>query len=54
MLMTIVETPIIPILFRQEVMPVNNRIKYYDYAHNPADNFGWYTVEVTADTPVSE
>lgn len=48
------EAPIIPTLFRQEVMPVNNRVKHYDYAHNPADNFGWYAVEVTADAPVSE
>ncbi|SPT60984.1 Oligopeptide-binding protein AppA precursor [Aerococcus viridans] len=48
------EAPVIPTLFRQEVMPVNNRVKHYDYAHNPADDFGWHTVEVTADAPVSE
>jgi len=48
------EAPVIPTLFRQQVMPVNNRVKHYDYAHNPADDFGWHTVEVTADAPVSE
>lgn len=48
------EAPVIPTLFRQEVMPVNNRVKHYDYANNPADDFGWHTVEVTADAPVSE
>lgn len=48
------EAPVIPTLFRKEVMPVNNRVKHYDYAHNPADDFGWHTVEVTADAPVSE
>lgn len=48
------EAPVIPTLFRQQVMPVNNRVKHFDYAHNPADDFGWHTVEVTADAPVSE
>ncbi|MGH2118466.1 oligopeptide ABC transporter substrate-binding protein [Aerococcus sp. L_32] len=48
------EAPVIPTLFRQEVMPVNNRVKHFDYANNPADDFGWHTVEVTADAPVSE
>lgn len=48
------EAPVIPTLFRQEVMPINNRVKHFDYAHNPADDFGWHTVEVTADAPVSE
>ncbi len=48
------EAPVIPTLVRQEVMPVNNRVKHYDYANNPADDFGWHTVEVTADAPVSE
>lgn len=48
------EAPVIPTLFRQQVMPINNRVKHFDYAHNPADDFGWHTVEVTADAPVSE
>lgn len=48
------EAPVIPTLFRQEVMPVNNRVKHFDYANNPADDFGWHAVEVTADAPVSE
>lgn len=48
------EIPAIPTLFRQLTLPVNNRVKHYDFAHDPAEDFGWHTVQVTAEEPVTE
>jgi len=48
------EAPVIPTLFRTEVLPVNNRVKHYDFGYDAPADFGWHSVELTADAPVAE
>lgn len=46
------EAPVIPTLFRNEILPVNNRVKNYDWTYG--SNFGWNTIGVTADAPLKK
>lgn len=48
------EAPVIPTLYRQEAFPVNNRVKFYDHAYDRDPDFGWQSIELTADQPVKE
>ncbi|MBM6613676.1 oligopeptide ABC transporter substrate-binding protein [Desemzia sp. RIT804] len=48
------EAPIIPTLFRNEVLPVNNRVAHYDWGYDADPEFGWHAVGVTQDEAVTE
>lgn len=48
------EAPIIPTLFRNATLPVNNRVKNYEWGYDAPDTFGWHTVGVTAEAPLTE
>lgn len=48
------EAPIIPTLFRNEVLPVNNRVKNYDWGYDADPDFGWHEVGVTQEEAVTE
>ena len=44
------EAPVVPTLFRQELVSVNNRVKHYDF--KVGSTFDLSEVELTADQPV--
>ena len=44
------EAPVIPTLFRNELISVNNRVKHYDF--KVGSTFDLSEVELTADQPV--
>ncbi|MER1954239.1 oligopeptide ABC transporter substrate-binding protein [Desemzia incerta] len=48
------EAPIIPTLFRNEVMPVNDRVSNYDWGYDADPSFGWHAVGVTQDEAITE
>lgn len=43
---------IIPVYFRKEIMPVNKRVKGYNFSYDPNVGTGWEEVELTADQPL--
>ena len=42
--------PVIPLLFRYEIRPVNNRVKYFDYSHDNTTD--WAEIELVAAEPI--
>lgn len=48
------QAPIIPTLYRNETLPVNNRVSEFQWGYDAPEDFGWHTVGVTADAPVTE
>lgn len=48
------EAPIIPTLFRNEVLPVNDRVANYDWGYDADPSFGWHAVGVTQDEAITE
>lgn len=48
------EAPIIPTLFRNEVLPVNNRVKNYDWGYDAHIQHVWQNVGVTQEGAVTE
>lgn len=48
------EAPIIPTLFRNEVLPVNNRVAHYDWGYDADPEFGWHAVGVTQEEAATE
>ncbi|MFL2132681.1 oligopeptide ABC transporter substrate-binding protein [Desemzia sp. FAM 23990] len=48
------EAPIIPTLFRNEILPVNNRVANYDWGYDADPEFGWHAVGVTQEEAVTE
>lgn len=48
------QAPIIPTLFRNEVLPVNDRVKNYDWGYDADSSFGWHSVGVTQEESVTE
>lgn len=44
-------TPIVPLMYRLELTPVNKRVKYYTVDYADVD-FDWNQVELTADAPI--
>lgn len=45
---------IIPTLFRNETLPVNERVKNFEWGYDAPEDFGWHTVGVTADQTITE
>ncbi|WP_035618103.1 oligopeptide ABC transporter substrate-binding protein [Lacticigenium naphthae] len=48
------QAPIIPTLFRNETLPVNNRVSEYQWGYDAPSDFGWHTVGVTSDDAATE
>lgn len=48
------EAPIIPTLYRNEVLPVNDRVANYDWGYDADPSFGWHAVGVTQDEAITE
>lgn len=48
------EAPTIPMQNRVEFLPVNNRVKYYNWEpNNSKTDFDWSKIELTADKPIA-
>lgn len=48
------EAPVIPLRYSEEVMPINNRVKHYNWSRSDANSTKWNEVELTADNPVAK
>ncbi|MGO3751850.1 MAG: oligopeptide ABC transporter substrate-binding protein [Peptoniphilaceae bacterium] len=47
------ESPSIPMLNRVEFMPINKRIKFYDWSMDDESGFDWSKIELTAEEPIA-
>ena len=47
------EAPSIPQTNRVEFLPVNKRVKMYNFRHDDASGFDWSKVELTAAEPIA-
>lgn len=47
------EAPAIPLQNKVTILPVNKRVKMYDYSDYSENDFGWDMIELTADAPIT-
>ena len=47
------QIPCIPLQFKVEMLPINNRVKYYDMTYNK-NTFDWSMLELTAENPIGK
>ncbi|MDO4670353.1 MAG: oligopeptide ABC transporter substrate-binding protein [Aerococcus sp.] len=48
------EAPAIPLRYSEEVMPINNRVKHFNWSRDETTSTNWNEVELTADNPVAK
>lgn len=46
------EAPTIPLYNKVDTLPVNKRVKKYDWTYNDNNNFDWSKIELTAKDPI--